>query len=87
MASKSGTLGRIASKTLEASREHVGKLMSGAETLAQAAGGAVEDLLSGTQAKSTKTAAVRKVSAKKRAVIKKKKRAKRSSTSKKSKSK
>jgi hypothetical protein len=65
MAKKSGTLGRIASKTLAAGREHVGKLISGTETVAQAAGAAVEDLLSGSKAKSTKKTRAKKVSAKK----------------------
>lgn len=73
MAAKSGTLGRIASKTMAAGRAHVSKVLKGEETLPEAAGAAVEDLLSGSKAKSESTiresakkAGKKKVSASKR---------------------
>ena len=52
MARKSGVLRRIASKTMDAGLEHVDKVLKGEETLPEAAGAAVEDLLSGSKAKS-----------------------------------
>jgi hypothetical protein len=52
MAKKSGPLHRIASKTLAAGRDHVSKVFTGEETLPEAAGAVVEDLLSSAKAKS-----------------------------------
>jgi hypothetical protein len=51
MARKSGTLRRIASRTVSAGREHAEKLLKGKETVPEAAGAVVEDLLSGSKAK------------------------------------
>jgi hypothetical protein len=53
MATKSGVLHRIASKTMDAGLEHVGKALKGEETLPEAPGAVVEDLLSGSKAKSS----------------------------------
>ena len=71
---KSGTLGRIAAKTVAAGREHVAEVLKGAETLPEAIGGAVEDLLSGPKARPSSKATAEKAVKKKEAV--KKKRAK-----------
>jgi hypothetical protein len=71
MAKKSGTLHRIASKTLAAGRDHVSKVFTGEETLPEAAGGAVEDLLSSAKAKSAAQKA-EKVLSKARASAKRK---------------
>jgi hypothetical protein len=85
MAKESGTLGKLASKTLAAGREHVAKIISGEETVAEAAGGTVEDLISGPKEKEAKKNAVKKVTANKAAAVKKKTTAKRPSARKKSK--
>jgi hypothetical protein len=76
---KRGMLGEMASKTVEAGRTHVAKVLSGEETLPEAAGAAVEDLLSGSKGKSSSKAkapksatAVRKKSTKPKATAKKK---------------
>jgi hypothetical protein len=52
MARKSGVLHRIASKTMDAGLDHVDKVLKGEETLPEAAGAAVEDLLSSPKARS-----------------------------------
>ena len=52
MAMKSGRLHRIASKTVAAGREHAEKLLRGVETLPEAAGAAIEELLSSSKATS-----------------------------------
>ena len=75
MATKSGTLSRIVSKTMAAGSEHVAKVLKGEETLPEAAGAAVEDLLSGSTSRPLPRAAVRKAvkskaSAKKKATVK-----------------
>lgn len=59
MAAKSGTLGRIASKTMATGRTHVSKILAGEETLPEAAGAAVEDLLSGSKSRSVKSTAMK----------------------------
>ena len=71
MAKKTGTIRRIASKTVAAGREHVAMIISGEETLRQAAGGAIGDLISGSKAKPAKKALVKKASAKKKVAKKK----------------
>jgi hypothetical protein len=53
MARKSGVLHRIASKTMDAGLDHVDKVLKGEETLPEAAGAAVEDLLSSSKARSS----------------------------------
>jgi hypothetical protein len=75
MATKSGTLSRILSKTMEAGSEHVAKALKGEETLPEAAGAAVEDLLSGSSTRPAAKAATgkavkSKVSAKKKPAAK-----------------
>jgi hypothetical protein len=85
MAKESGTLGKIASKTLAAGRKHIAKIISGEETVAEAAGGTVEDLISGRNKKDAKKNAVKKATANKAAAVNKKTTAKRPSTRKKSK--
>jgi hypothetical protein len=75
MATKSGTLSRIVSKTMAAGSKHVSKVLDGEETLPEAAGAAVEDLLSGSSARparkaATRTATQSKVSAKKKPAAK-----------------
>ena len=60
MARKPGTLNRIVSKTMEAGSEHVAKVLKGEETLPEAAGAAVEDLLSGSTSRPSPKAALRK---------------------------
>jgi hypothetical protein len=60
MATKSGTLNRIVSKTMAAGGEHISKVLDGEETLPEAAGAAVEDLLSGSTARPARKAATRK---------------------------
>jgi hypothetical protein len=60
VAKKSGTFDRIVSKTMAAGSEHVSKVLKGEETLPEAAGAAVEDLLSGSTAKSARKPATRK---------------------------
>jgi len=69
MAAKSGTLGRIASKTIAAGRSHVSKVLAGEETLPEAAGAAVEDLLSGSKSRSAAKSTAVKLAKK---VVKKK---------------
>jgi hypothetical protein len=69
MATKSGALSRIASKAMAAGRVHIGKVLKGEETLPEAAGGTVENLLSGSRvasASKTKDAPKKKLSAKKK---------------------
>jgi hypothetical protein len=71
MATKSGALSRIASKAMAAGRVHIGKVLKGEETLPEAAGGTVENLLSGSRAASAsktiaKDAPKKKLSAKKK---------------------
>ncbi|MHB8384042.1 MAG: hypothetical protein ACYDC3_17070 [Candidatus Binataceae bacterium] len=62
---KKGILSRVASKTFAAGREHVAKILKGEESVPEAAGSAVENMLSGSKAKSTKkSAATKKPSAK-----------------------
>jgi hypothetical protein len=60
MATKPGTLNRILSKTMAAGSEHVAKALKGEETLPEAAGAAVEDLLSGSTSRPAPKAAIRK---------------------------
>ena len=60
MARKLGTLNRIVSNTIAAGSEHVAKALKGEETLPQAAGAAVEELLSGSTSRPSPTAAIRK---------------------------
>jgi hypothetical protein len=48
---KSGALGRVASKTVAAGRVHVATVLLGEETLPEAAGGTVEDVISGSKVK------------------------------------
>lgn len=70
MARKSGTLARIVSETMAAGGEHAVKALKGEETLPEAAGAAVEDLLS-TKARPSAKAATRKA-VKRKASTKKK---------------
>jgi hypothetical protein len=84
MAKKSGVLHRIASKTIDTGLEHAGKVLKGEETLPEAAGGAVEDLLSSPKVKSA-TQGAKKVLPKAKASANRKMRVKGSSTRKKSK--
>jgi len=81
MATKSGTLSRLLSKTMAASSEHVAKALKGEETLPEAAGAAVEDLLSGSTSRPSPKAAIRK--AVKSKVVTKKKPAMKSGSSRK----
>lgn len=60
MATKSGTLARIVSKTRASGSEHGVIALKGEETLAEAAGAAVEDLLSGSRARSSAKTTIRK---------------------------
>jgi hypothetical protein len=60
VATKSGTLSQLLSKTMAAGSEHVAKALKGEETLPEAAGAAVEDLLSGSTKRAVPKAAVRK---------------------------
>jgi hypothetical protein len=60
METKRGTINRILSKTMAAGSEHVAKALKGEETLPEAAGAAVEDLLSGSTSRPSPKAAVRK---------------------------
>jgi hypothetical protein len=60
MATKRGTINRILSKTMAAGSEHVAKALKGEETLPEAAGAAVEDLLSGSTSRPAPKAAIRK---------------------------
>jgi hypothetical protein len=83
VAKTSGTLGRIASKTVAAGREHVAKVLLGEETLPEAAGAAVEDLLSGAKAKSAPKTASKKSTVKRKTSAQKKFVAKKGSTRKK----
>ena len=77
MAQKKGTLGRIASKTVAAGRAHMAKVILGEETLPEAAGGTVEDLLSGKKsAKSSSETTSKKSSAKMKTSVQKKRSAK-----------
>jgi hypothetical protein len=71
MATKLGTLSRILSKTMAAGSEHVAKALKGEETLPEAAGASVEDLLSGSTSRPSPKAAVRKA-VKSKASVKKK---------------
>jgi hypothetical protein len=71
VATKSGTLNRIVSKTMAAGSEHVSKVLAGEETLPEAAGAAVEDLLSGSTARPARKAATRKAAQSKVSVKKK----------------
>jgi hypothetical protein len=64
MATKPGVLSRIASKTVAAGRAHISKVIKGEETLAEAAGATVGDLLSTPKAKSALKSSVRKASQK-----------------------
>jgi hypothetical protein len=72
MATKSGTLNRIVSKTMAAGSEHIVRALKGEETLPEAAGAAVEDLLSGSTRPAPKAASRKavnhKVSVKKKPV-------------------
>jgi hypothetical protein len=60
MAAKSETLSRILSKTMAAGGEHVAKALKGEETLPEAAGAAVEDILSGSTKKAAPKVILRK---------------------------
>jgi hypothetical protein len=77
-------LSKIASKTIEAGRMHAANALTGDETIPEAAGGTVEDLLSGSKSSSKKartksgaksasdrSPARRKASGKKKATAKK----------------
>ena len=81
MATKSGTLNRIVSKTMAAGSEHIVRALKGEETLPEAAGAAVEDLLSGSTSRPSPKAAIRK--AVKSKVVTKKKPAMKSGSSRK----
>jgi len=75
MARKPGTFNRIVSKTMAAGSEHVAKVLKGEETLPEAAGAAVEDLLSGSTSRLSPKAAIRKavkskISVKKKRAVK-----------------
>jgi hypothetical protein len=75
VARKPGTLNRIVSKTMATGGDHVAKVLKGLETLPEAAGAAVEDLLSGSTSRPSPKAAIRKavkskVSVKKKAAVK-----------------
>jgi len=75
VARKPGTLNRIVSKTMAAGSEHVAKVLKGEETLPEAAGAAVEDLVSGSTSRPSPKTAIRKgvkstVSAKKKLTTK-----------------
>jgi hypothetical protein len=75
MARKPGVLRRIASKTMDAGLQHVDKVLKGEETLPEAAGAAVEDLLSTSKVKSAaqnaqKVSPNAKASAKRKPTIK-----------------
>jgi hypothetical protein len=82
MATKSGTLNRFLSKTMAAGSEHVAKALKGEETLPEAAGAAVEDLLSGSTSGPSPKAAIRKA-VKSKVSVKKKPAAKSDSSRKK----
>jgi hypothetical protein len=82
MATKSGTLNRLLSKTMAAGSEHVAKALKGEETLPEAAGAAVEDLLSGSTSRPSPKAAIRKA-VKSKVSVKKKPAAKSDSSRKK----
>jgi len=84
MATKSGRLSRLLSKTMAAGSEHVTKALKGEETLPEAAGAAVEDLLSGSTSRPSPKAAIRKA-VKSKVSVKKKAAAKSSSSRKKAK--
>ena len=71
MARRPGTLNRIVSKTIAAGSEHVAKALKGEETLPEAAGAAVEDLLSGSTSRPSPKAAIRKAPKSKISVKKK----------------
>jgi hypothetical protein len=71
MATRSGTLGSIASKTMAAGRVHMAKALLGQETLPEAAGGVVDDLLSGSKAKPVSHTAAKKFSVKTKAARRK----------------
>jgi hypothetical protein len=60
MPTKTGTLIRLLSKTMAAGSEHAAKALKGEETLPEAAGAAVEDLLSGSSTRPAAKAAIRK---------------------------
>jgi hypothetical protein len=64
MATKSGTLNRIVSKTMAAGSEHIVRALKGEETLPEAAGAAVEDLLSGSTRPAPKAATRKAVKSK-----------------------
>jgi hypothetical protein len=76
-------LSKIASRTMEAGRMHAAKALTGDETIPEAAGGTVEDLLAGSKSSAAKarsksgksaskrSAAGRKASGKKKATGKK----------------
>jgi hypothetical protein len=71
VARRPGTLNRIVSKTIAAGSEHVAKALKGEETLPEAAGAAVEDLLSGSTSRPSPKAATRKAAKSKISVKKK----------------
>jgi hypothetical protein len=85
MATKPGPLSRMASQTMATGREHVAKVLTGEETVPEAAGAAVEELLSGSASRSKSKPATRKAALTK--VVKKKLAAKAGSVRKKAKSK
>jgi hypothetical protein len=71
VAKKPGAFNRIVSKTMAAGSDHVAKVLKGVETLPEAAGAAVEDLLSGSTSRPSPKAAIRKAATSKVSVKKK----------------
>jgi hypothetical protein len=53
MVKKTGTVRRIAARTLAAGGAHLAKVLTGDETIAEAAGGTVEDLMTSSSAKAS----------------------------------
>ena len=84
MARKSGRLHRIASKTVADAREHAEKLLRGVETLPEAAGAAIEKLLSSSKASSASSKTSRARAAKESSPAEKKRTVKTGSSRKKS---
>jgi hypothetical protein len=72
MAKKTGTMRRIATKTVAAGRSHLAKVLTGDETIPEAAGGTVEDLLSGSKTKASANPVEKKDRGKQTPVAKKK---------------
>ena len=82
-----GVLSKIASKTIEAGRMHAANALTGDETIPEAAGGTVEDLLSGSKSSAAKARSKKSASnrspARRKAVGKKKPAAKKAMSRKK----